>query len=76
VASGRSTIDAIIDGISFKLPPSPPLSQFMDIPHDQYCNRKTIPENCNNNLCSCTHKLDIPLNAIVEIVLIDECKYI
>lgn len=76
VASGRAPIDAIIDGISFKFPPSPPLSQPMDISDDQYCNRRTMSENCENNLCSCTHKLDIPLNAIVEIVLVDECEYI
>ncbi|CAL1684660.1 unnamed protein product [Lasius platythorax] len=74
VAVGRISLDATIDGISFTFPPSPPLSQPMDIPNNQYCNRTTRPESCTNGVCSCTQKLDIPLNAIVEILLVDEVQ--
>ncbi|XP_014471746.1 PREDICTED: laccase-4-like [Dinoponera quadriceps] len=74
VAAGRATINGLMDGISFKFPPSPPLSQPMDIPDNQYCNRSTIPDNCEGGVCTCTHKLDIPLNAIVEILLVDELQ--
>ncbi|XP_072743934.1 uncharacterized protein [Anoplolepis gracilipes] len=74
VALGRIALDGTIDGISFKFPPSPPLSQPMDIPSNQYCNRTALPKSCNNGVCSCTQKLDIPLNAIVEILLVDEVQ--
>ncbi|EFN87980.1 Laccase-4 [Harpegnathos saltator] len=74
VASGRATINALIDGISFEFPPSPPLSQSSDIPHNQYCNRNTISDRCPDGMCTCTHRLDIPLNALTEIVLVDELQ--
>ncbi|XP_050461961.1 uncharacterized protein LOC126856957 [Cataglyphis hispanica] len=74
LAAGRLSLNGVIDGISFKFPPSPPLSQSKDIPNNQYCNRTIQPENCANGVCMCTHKLDIPLNSIVEILLIDEVQ--
>ncbi|EFN74335.1 Laccase-4 [Camponotus floridanus] len=74
LAQGKLALAGIIDGISFKFPSSPPLSQPMDIPNNQYCNRNNLPENCTDSVCTCTHRLDIPLNAIVEIVLVDEVQ--
>lgn len=52
-------------------PPAPLLSQYDDIDPEQFCNGDNRPANCGQN-CMCTHKIDIPLNAIVEVVLVDE----
>lgn len=52
-------------------PPAPLLSQYDDISPDQFCNGDNRPADCGPN-CMCTHKVDIPLNAVVEVVLVDE----
>lgn len=49
------------------------ISQINDIPPEQFCNGDNRPPNCGPN-CVCTHKVDIPLNAIVEVVLVDEVQ--
>lgn len=66
---------SLVDEISYVSPPSPPLSQIDDIPPEQFCNGDNKPPNCGRN-CMCTHKVDIPLNAVVEVVLVDEGKYV
>lgn len=64
---------ARLGGISFSAPPSPPLSQYQDIPKSAFCTQETSSELCNgNDLCSCVHLETISLNALVELVLIDE----
>lgn len=63
----------MIDEISYLSPPTPLLSQYDDINPEQFCNGDNRPANCGAN-CMCTHKVDIPLNAIVEVVLVDEVQ--
>ena len=65
---------SLVDEISFTFPPSPPISQYDDIPPEQFCNGDNRPADCGEN-CECTHKIDIPLNAIVEVVVVDEGNY-
>ncbi|KAH8349337.1 hypothetical protein KR067_009982, partial [Drosophila pandora] len=48
-------------------------SQYNDINPEQFCNGDNRPADCGPN-CMCTHKIDIPLNAIVEVVLVDEVQ--
>lgn len=55
-------------------PPTPLISQYDDIDPNQFCNGDNRPADCGQN-CMCTHKVDIPLNAIVEVVLVDEGKF-
>lgn len=62
---------SLIDEISFKFPSSPPLSQLDELDPDLFCNGDNRPADCGAN-CLCTHMVDIPLNAIVEVVLVDE----
>lgn len=62
---------SLIDEISYKSPNAPMLSQIEDIPPDQFCHGDNKPANCGST-CSCIHKVDVPLNAIVEVVLVDE----
>ncbi|KAG7209471.1 hypothetical protein KM043_015558 [Ampulex compressa] len=67
----NSSLLSLIDRIAFTFPPSPPLSQPDDIPAGQYCNYTRRPDTCDKN-CICTHMLEIPLHALVEIILVDE----
>jgi hypothetical protein len=71
VAPTGDHVVSLVDNISFVFPKSPPLSQPEDIPPQQYCNGDDRPPQCGDN-CMCTHNVDIPLNAIVEVVLVDE----
>lgn len=73
VAPGGDHLISLIDEISYVSPPAPMISQLDDIPPEQFCNGDNRPPNCGMN-CMCTHKVDIPLNAIVEVVLVDEGK--
>lgn len=71
VAPTGDHVISLIDEISYLSPPAPLLSQYDEINPEQFCNGDNRPANCGTN-CMCTHKIDIPLNAIVEIVLVDE----
>lgn len=74
VAPTGDHVISLIDEISYLSPPAPLLSQYDEINPEQFCNGDNRPANCGTN-CMCTHKIDIPLNAIVEIVLVDEGKF-
>lgn len=74
VAPNGDHVISLIDEISHMSPPAPLLSQYDDIDPSQFCNGDNRPPNCGPN-CMCTHKIDIPLNAIVEVVLVDEGKF-
>ncbi|XP_070502911.1 uncharacterized protein [Chironomus tepperi] len=73
VPPGGDHLISLVDEISYVGPPAPLLSQYDDVDPQQFCNGDNRPPNCGPN-CMCTHKIDIPLNAIVEIVLIDEVQ--
>lgn len=60
-----------INHISLKMPPSPPLSQYRDLPAGVLCNESTVA-NCEKEFCDCTYTLEIPLGSLVELILIDE----
>lgn len=64
---------SLVDEISYKSAPFPLLSQFNDNDPNIFCNGDRRPASCGAN-CKCVHKVDIPLNAVVEIVLIDEIQ--
>ncbi|XP_038215387.1 laccase isoform X3 [Zerene cesonia] len=75
VAPQGDHVISLIDEISYMSPPAPLISQFDDINPDQFCNGDNRPADCGQN-CMCTHKIDIPLNAVVEIVLVDEVQIV
>ncbi|TMW45004.1 hypothetical protein DOY81_009915 [Sarcophaga bullata] len=64
---------SLIDEISYLSAPAPLLSQYNEINPEQFCNGDNRPADCGPN-CMCTHKIDIPLNAVVEVVLVDEVQ--
>lgn len=74
MAPSGDHVISLVDEISFEFPPSPPISQIDDINANQFCNGDNRPADCGQN-CMCTHKVDIPLNAVVEVVLVDEGKF-
>ncbi|XP_031843304.2 uncharacterized protein LOC116431677 [Nomia melanderi] len=67
-------VTELINNITFQFPPSPPLSQLDDIPEDQFCNGNNLPKDCNSTLCHCTHLVEIPLDAVVELVILDSFR--
>lgn len=71
VAPTGDHVISLIDEISYLSPPAPLVSQYDDINPEQFCNGDNRPADCGAN-CMCTHKIDIPLNAVVEVVLVDE----
>lgn len=73
VAPTGDHVISLIDEISYLSAPAPLISQYDEINPEQFCNGDNRPADCGPN-CMCTHKIDIPLNAIVEIVLVDEGK--
>lgn len=74
VAPTGDHVLSLVDEISYMSPSAPLLSQYDDINPEQFCNGDNRPANCGDN-CMCTHKVDIPLNAIVEVVLVDEGNF-
>ncbi|XP_045445403.1 laccase-1 [Melitaea cinxia] len=73
VAPQGDHVISLIDEISYMAPPAPLISQYDDINPDQFCNGDNRPADCGQN-CMCTHKVDIPLNAVVEVVMVDEVQ--
>nr|CAH7741636.1 unnamed protein product [Callosobruchus chinensis] len=48
-APGGDHVISLIDEISFKFPPSPPLSQLEDLDQDMFCNGDNRPASCGKN---------------------------
>ncbi|XP_069688622.1 uncharacterized protein [Periplaneta americana] len=61
-----------LNHISLKLPPFPLLSQYGDLDaRYPFCNEST-EVNCENKYCECTHVIEVPLGAVLELILIDK----
>lgn len=57
-----------------KLPPMPAMIA-RDLLEDKFCNASSLEAqgiNCKESFCECTHVLQVPLNSVVEMILIDE----
>ncbi|CAH2012638.1 unnamed protein product [Acanthoscelides obtectus] len=70
VFGGTQYVQAFVNGYSFKFPPSPLLSQYQDAKHSICPTDGSNPPGCSGN-CSCTNVFNVPLNSVVEIVMID-----
>ncbi|XP_060526823.1 uncharacterized protein LOC132702294 isoform X2 [Cylas formicarius] len=59
--------------ISMKVPSFPLLPQRDEVTEGMFCNEMTVKDqNCTTEYCECSHGYEIPLNSVVELVLIDE----
>ncbi|CAK9804050.1 LCC4 [Anthophora quadrimaculata] len=78
VPSANSVVVETLNNISSSSPTAPPLSQLEDVSDEMFCNGDNLPANCKSEVCTCIHLIKIPLNSIVEIVLVDEfnSKYV
>lgn len=57
------------------MPSVPFLSSRNEIDESQYCNETSLANkniDCKKDFCECSHVLQVPLNASIEIVLVDE----
>ncbi|KAK3752522.1 hypothetical protein RRG08_032812 [Elysia crispata] len=72
VDSTKRSYPTQINRISSRLPASPPLSQYDDVPESEYCNEFTVQKNCAKQWCSCVHKVDVALGDLVELIFVDE----
>ncbi|KAK0060978.1 laccase-1 [Biomphalaria pfeifferi] len=63
-----------INWISSQMPPSPPLSQFDDVPEELFCNAEKVKKQCTKEWCACVHKYDLNLGDLVELIILDEGK--
>nr|CAH7744298.1 unnamed protein product [Callosobruchus chinensis] len=70
VLLAESYSQAFVNGFSFAMPPSPLISQYQDAKTNLCPTNGQNPEGCTGN-CSCTNVIKVPLNAVVEVVLID-----
>lgn len=64
-----------LNHISMKLPHFPLLPARHMIDEDTFCNAVTLARegrNCRTDYCQCPHVLELPLNATVELVIVDE----
>ncbi|KOC69894.1 Laccase-4, partial [Habropoda laboriosa] len=72
IPSANLIVVETLNNISSISPSAPPLSQLEDISDEPFCNGDNLPANCKTGVCSCIHLIKIPVDSIVEIVLIDE----
>lgn len=56
-----------------KLPHFPLLTQYDNIKQNTFCDHQKL-KNCNTTFCECTNVINIPLNNVVEIILVDKGK--
>lgn len=61
-----------LNQITFRMPSTPFL---MGRDERKFCNKSSLAQqniDCDKQFCECTHVLQVPLNATVEIILVDE----
>lgn len=64
-----------LNHISMKMPSMPFLIGREQNDETKYCNSSSLFErgiNCQKDFCECTHVYQVPLNATVEVIIIDE----
>lgn len=64
-----------LNHISMKMPAKPLLIGREHNDETKFCNSTSLIEkniNCRHDFCECSHVIQVPLNATVELVLVDE----
>ncbi|XP_035891289.1 laccase abr2 isoform X1 [Anopheles stephensi] len=62
-----------LNHISMRMPPIPFLPGKDVLDESQFCNETSVRDrNCREEFCECSHVIQIPLHATVEMVMIDE----
>ncbi|XP_014291977.1 uncharacterized protein [Halyomorpha halys] len=64
-------LKSVVNNISFSAPPSPVLSQLSDIPASALCKDECYSPSIQK-ACSCPNLYNIPLGAVVDIIIYDD----
>ena len=76
LVAGGNALAAKLGNISNIAAPVALISQEKELPRSRYCSLSNYKSRCKKSgVCQCTHVEKIPLNAVVEIVLVDEGIY-
>lgn len=75
VRKGFKLFTPQLNFISHVMPESPFLTQPESMENAHICNEASVQVNCTAEYCECTHMLTVPLNSIVELVLVDRFSY-
>ncbi|XP_067949475.1 uncharacterized protein [Watersipora subatra] len=74
--SDGCTVLAQIDHINGKLPAAPYLSNYGEIPEEDFCDvGSMVDKGCDKVFCQCIHRLKVDHGDVVELILIDRGKY-
>ncbi|XP_067009264.2 uncharacterized protein [Anabrus simplex] len=66
-------LSGLINNISTLTPPSPLLTQWSDIPQDLFCpGTENGQPHCLSGFCECVHVVQIPLGAVIELIILDQ----
>lgn len=64
-----------LNHISMSFPSAPLLSWRYNLDESKFCNETSLMRkavDCRSEFCMCQHILSVPLNSVVEIILVDE----
>lgn len=64
-----------LNRITYRMPMSPLLTQYHDIPKESFCNETSLGQHCSMEFCECTHRIQVAIGDVVELVLISEAVY-
>ena len=77
VARNQQLFSPQLNHISMKLPHFPLMPARHMIDQDTFCDAASLAaegRNCREEYCQCPHVLEVPFNATVELVIVDEGK--
>ncbi|XP_036321487.1 uncharacterized protein LOC118735681 [Rhagoletis pomonella] len=64
-----------LNHISFKFPPMALMADRNQVDESLFCNDTSLAQqgiDCRSEFCQCHHVLQVPLNSVVEVILVDE----
>lgn len=62
-----------VNRISMMFPSSPLATQLDQLSQVEFCKENSLPARCRRGeVCHCVHRIQVPLNAIVELIIVDE----
>ncbi|KAF5298037.1 hypothetical protein FQR65_LT09848 [Abscondita terminalis] len=73
VVDGEYYLAGLIDGISNVGTTAPLISQYNDINSNEFCNGDNKSDTCGTE-CLCSHVIALPLQAVVEVCIVDEVQ--
>ena len=66
-----------VNHVSFKIPPSPLLTQFDDVPEEEFCEvddrwqASIAGDQCTGEFCTCIQTFKVQIGEVIQIVMIN-----